>query len=125
MSIVGPTRLPRLHTAHTDVLFAYLKGTPLLDANDRAVLDEEGKPIYVLPSAAVLKEVREFLKDNDITSEPFEGTPTDELAKRLTKFDDEDLFLEQAEDVITPPEPNEVASQADSAQENPPVVDYQ
>jgi hypothetical protein len=104
MSIVGPTRLPRLHKAHTDVLFAHLKGTPLLDANDRAVLDEFGKPIYLLPSAAVLKEVREFLKDNQITSEPFEGTPTDSLAKQLTKFEDEDLFLEQSEDPLTPPE---------------------
>lgn len=110
MSTTHVARLPKLHLAHTEVLFKALQGTPLLDANDRAVLDDSGKPIYLPPTAAVLKEVREFLKDNGIDSEPIEGGPVESVAKKLKQFDGEPLFLEESGEDLTPPEGSEEAS---------------
>lgn len=101
---VHPTKLPRLHSVYTDVLFELLKGEPLLDANDRAVLGEDGRPIYLRPKAAILKEIREFLKDNGIDSEPLEGSPVDSVAKKLTHFDGEPLYLEESGETQNLPE---------------------
>jgi hypothetical protein len=92
---VQPTKLERLHRDFSDTLSEMLKGEPLVDANGTAVLDELGKPIYVRPKAAILKEIREFLKDNGIDSEPIEGTPVDSVAKKLTQFDGDPLYLEE------------------------------
>lgn len=36
-----------------------------------------------------LNVARQFLKDNEISSVPVEGTPTGDLAKELPEFDDE------------------------------------
>lgn len=97
MAIVHPAKLPKLHRDLTDALSEGLKGTPLLDANDRAILDESGKVIYRRPDAAFLKVVREFLKDNGIESEPIEGSPVESVAKQLTHFEGDPLFLEEPE----------------------------
>lgn len=102
--MVHSTKLPRLHSAYTDVLFELLKGEPLLDANGTAVLGEDGKAIYVRPKAAVLKEIREFLKDNGIDSEPVEGGATESLAKRLTQFEGDPLYLEEPDQAENLPE---------------------
>lgn len=95
MSVVHKAKLPRLHQDFTDVLSEMLKGEPLLDANGRAVLDDNSRPIYVRPGPAFLKVVKEFLKDNGIDSEPIEGGATHSLAKELTHFDGDPLFLEE------------------------------
>ena len=104
MSTAHVAKLPKLHIAYTDVLLELLKGEPLVDANGSAVLDEHSKPIYVRPKAAILKEIREFLKDNGIDSEPIDGTPVESLAKKLTHFDGDPLYLEAPDTVETLPE---------------------
>lgn len=93
MSQVNPAKLPKLHRDFTDVLSEMLQGEPLLDANGRAVLDDNSRPIYVRPTAAVLREVRTFLKDNGIDTEPVEGSPIREVSKQLKQYD-EPLTLE-------------------------------
>jgi hypothetical protein len=101
---VQPTKLERLHKGLAETFLDMLKGEPLTDANGTAVLGEDGKAIYVRPKAAILKEIREFLKDNGIDSEPLEGTPVDSVAKKLTQFDGDPLYLEESGVLETLPE---------------------
>jgi hypothetical protein len=95
MGVVQPTKLERLHKGLADTFLDMLKGEPLVDPNGTAILDEHSKVIYVRPKAAILKEIREFLKDNGIDSEPIEGTPVDSVVKTLKQFDGEPLYLEE------------------------------
>ena len=79
-------------------LFCKTGGEPLtkriyLD-KDGHIVYFEGKPLMRRAPASVLKEVREFLKDNGIDEEPLEGGPTQSLAKQLKQFDDDPLELE-------------------------------
>jgi len=96
MNNVQPTKLERLHKGLAETFLDMLKGEPLVDPSGAAILGEDGKPIYVRPKAAILKEIREFLKDNGIDSEPLEGTPVDSVATQLTQFDGDPLYLEEA-----------------------------
>ena len=96
MGVVQPTKLERLHKGLADTFLDMLKGEPLVDPNGTAILDEHSKVIYVRPKAAILKEIREFLKDNGVDSEPMDGTPVDSVAKKLTQFDGDPLFLEES-----------------------------
>jgi len=93
---VQPTKLGRLHTGLADTFLEMLKGEPLVDPNGTLILGADGKVIYLRPKPAVLKEIREFLKDNGIDSEVIEGTPVDSVAKQLTQFDGDPLYLEES-----------------------------
>ena len=95
MSSVKVTRLERLHTGAAEAFLAALKGTPLVDASGAAILDENRKVIYIPPTAAMMGKIIEFLKDNGIDSEPMDGTPVDSVAKTLTTFDGDPLYLEE------------------------------
>lgn len=94
---VKHTKLERLYSALAETFLEGLRGEPLVDPNGAAILDENSKPIYVRPKPAFLKEVREFLKDNGIDSEPLDGTPVDSVTKSLKQFDGEPLYLEESE----------------------------
>jgi hypothetical protein len=94
MSNIRPVKLPGLHRGLTDEFFEQLKPQPILDKEGHIVYFE-GKPLMRRAPASVLKEVREFLKDNGIDEEPIEGGPVQSLAKQLKKFDDEPLELTQ------------------------------
>lgn len=94
MSQVGPARLPKLHVDYTAELFEQLKPQPVLDKEGHIVYFE-GKPLMRRAPASVLKEVREFLKDNGIDQEPLEGGPVASLATQLRHFDDEPLEIEE------------------------------
>ncbi len=98
MSHPHVSKLNRLHTVLSEVFLELLKGEPLVDANGTAIVDEQGKPIYLRPKANILKEAREFLKDNGIDREPLPGTGLPEMVKQLQKFDDEPLQIEVEED---------------------------
>ena len=91
------SKLNRLHVDLTDTFAALLRGEPLLDAFGTAVLDEKGRPIFIPPKANILKEIREFLKDNGIDREPIEASGLPEMAKQIRQWDDEPLLLEVEE----------------------------
>jgi len=110
MNIVKATKLERIHTGACEAFLLALKGTPLMDANGSAVLDENSKPIYVPPTAAMMGKIIEFLKDNGVDSEPMDGTPVDSVAKKLTQFDGDPLYLEAPDSQLLPPEAEEEAS---------------
>lgn len=87
------SKMAGLHAGLCDVMKEMLKGEP--------VLTKEGEPVYVNgqllmkpPSAAVLREIREMLKDNGIDEEPTDGSKIMSVAKAARQFDDdEDPFL--------------------------------
>jgi hypothetical protein len=93
MSHIGHSKLNKIHAAYAEVCMELLKGEPLVDANGTAVLDGEGKLIYLRPKANILKEIREFLKDNGIDQEPLNGSPLHTLSQ-LPTFHDEPLLLD-------------------------------
>lgn len=87
------TYMGRLHAGLCQVHLKNLKGKPLLDREGHPVLDDKGHVIIALPSAAMLKEIREFLKDNGIDREPTDVTPL-LIAEEARKFDEyEDPIL--------------------------------
>jgi len=94
---VQPTKLERLHKGLAETFLDMLKGEPLVDPSGAAILDENSKVIYVRPKAAILKEIREFLKDNGVDSEPMDGTPVDSVVKTLKHYDGDPLFLEESD----------------------------
>jgi hypothetical protein len=70
-----------------------LKGEPVRDEDGHVVM-LNGEPLMQIPTAAHLKEVREFLKDNGIDEEPTEGSEVMNVAKAIRKYDDApDPFL--------------------------------
>ena len=92
------TYMGRLHVGLCQVHLKNLKGKPHLDSEGNPVVDAQGKVLMDMPSAAMLKEIREFLKDNGIDSEAIEGEPVTQVAKQLRQFDDEpDPFLVESD----------------------------
>lgn len=87
------TYMGQLHTGLCKAHLKNLKGKPHLDNEGNPVLDASGKVIMDPPSAAVLKEIREFLKDNGIDREPTDVIPL-QIAEEARKFDEyEDPIL--------------------------------
>ena len=97
MAVVKATKLERLHTLTAEAFLLAVKGTPLVDPNGTAILDENNKVIYVPPTAAMMGKIIEFLKDNGVDSEPLEGTPVDSVVKTLKHYDGDPLFLEESD----------------------------
>lgn len=83
------TKLYQLHTAFAD----YLKG--VLESGEVVQIKE--KTVRVSPTSGTLKEIREFLKDNDITGIAVDGSPLAELASTPLKS----LPFQESEDVTT------------------------
>lgn len=86
---VHPTKLHALHTQLATVMAEMLRGEPLVC--DGVVIMHEGKPLIMPPKPSVLKEVREFLKDNGIDEAKIYNSPTENLALGLKHFEDDDL----------------------------------
>lgn len=85
------TKLPSIHARYCEVALDILQGEPVLIENTqghRVPLIENGKVVRKY-TAACLREVREFLKDNHIDQEPIEGTAIHDVAKAITHFEDE------------------------------------
>lgn len=71
-----------MHNALAEVLLKAVKeGTPLLLPSGAPVLDENNKPIIGPAPAAVLNQVRQFLKDNDVKAIPVKGSALDQLGR--------------------------------------------
>lgn len=73
------TRLHALHGALCDH-FAKL----LVDGEEHVT--KEGEVVKTPPSAATLRELRQFLKDNEITSVPGPKNPMGNLVGTLPRF---------------------------------------
>lgn len=71
------TKANKLHDKLCDVL------TDLMDNGE--VVEVEGEMRKRPPSAAILNVVRQFLKDNDITGIPVDGTPLNALTQTERK----------------------------------------
>lgn len=62
--------------------------------NGEQVVDiETGEVSFRKPSAAVLAQIRQFLKDNKIEASPENGSPLAHLVGVLPKFTDEDARI--------------------------------
>jgi hypothetical protein len=75
-----------VHSALADVYIKYLTG---------GVEDENGNPLKA-PPAAVLKEIREFLKDNKIQGTSREGSTLGTLASILPSFPTESEDIDES-----------------------------
>jgi hypothetical protein len=84
-------------TAATDKQVAEIHG--LLASMFRQILTEgavrlakDGEVVKVTPDAAMIREIRNFLLDNDIKAVPKKGTPLGDLVEAAFPFssDDED-----------------------------------
>jgi len=83
------TYLGRIHKTLCEVLLQALKGTPMLDALGIPIRDAQGHERYELPSPQILREIREFLKDNNIDSEPIEASSIAKIAQLARQYDDD------------------------------------
>jgi hypothetical protein len=85
---VSTTYMGRLHKALCEVLLDSLRGEPLIDDQGQHLLDINGRPRYERPTPQMLREIREFLKDNGIDQEPLDGTPVAQIASMARQYDD-------------------------------------
>jgi len=97
---VQRTKLYEIHQKQCRVLLKALDGEPLLDGEGNPVIIA-GEVFLKPPTAAVLREVREFLKDNGIDQEPMEGSGVVEVSKALEFYDD------SADPLLCSPEQNQ------------------
>lgn len=78
--------LERLHNAlAAELIKAVKEGVPLVLPNGDPVVDAEGRAVFAPAPAAVLNQVRQFLKDNDIKCSPTGNTPAEELGKAVNE----------------------------------------
>lgn len=95
MSAAKKELLERMHNAFAEVLLkAVEEGTPLLLPDGSAVVDAKGQPLKGPPPAALLNQVRQFLKDNDVKALVVQGSRLDELGRA---FGDVTLAFEGSE----------------------------
>ena len=71
------TKANKLHEKLCDVLIE------VMDQGE--IVEVDGVPVKRRPSPAMLNVVRQFLKDNDITGIPVEGSPLGELTAETRK----------------------------------------
>lgn len=83
------TKLYQLHNAFAE----YLKGV----LENGEVVQFKGETFKVSPTSGTLKEIREFLKDNEITGIAVDGSPLGELASTPLKS----LPFQESEDVAS------------------------
>ena len=93
---VRTTYMGKLHENLCKVMLEALKGEPLFDKKGKPVL-RDGEPVMILPRAATLKEIREFLKDNGIDQEPIEGTAIHDVKEKYLTYEDEPLLIPERE----------------------------
>lgn len=90
---VSKTYMGQLHAGLCKVHLKHLKGRPMLDGEGHQMIDPQGRPMMELPTSSILKEIREFLKDNGIDREPTDVIPL-QIAEEARKFDEyEDPIL--------------------------------
>lgn len=86
------TYMGRLYDGLCQAMLQALKGEPIVvgDGDEQMVLrSPSGEIERTPPKAALLKEIREFLKDNGIDREPINTEAIHEVAGAITKYDDE------------------------------------
>lgn len=86
---VSTTYMGRLHKKLCEVLLDALKGEVVLDDHGNPVTDDFGQQKFSRPTPQLLKEVREFLKDNGIDSEPLDGSPVAQISSMARVYEDE------------------------------------
>jgi len=101
--VVHSTKIGQMYEGVCDAILASLQPQPALNRHGEVIMIE-GQPLMVPPSPAAIREAREMLKDNGIDSPPYEGNPINEVAKRLSVYDDEPdaLLIESMASEVNP-----------------------
>lgn len=86
---VSTTYMGRLHKTLCEVMIQGLKGEPRLDQHGVPCVDALGSPLFDPPKPALLREIREFLKDNGVDQEPLDGTPIAKVTQLARQYDHE------------------------------------
>lgn len=89
--MAAPTKgsqLAALHALACQAMIDSLKGEPIMEEGS-VLRDSEGNILCSGPTAAKLREVREFLKDHNIDQELKEGTGIYKVSEAAKKYQDE------------------------------------
>lgn len=87
------SQLEKIHSGLCKAMLDALEGEVILDDENRPVM-VDGKPLRQKVSAATMKSITDFLKNNGIDSEANEGSDLANLASKVKSFDDDEpLFI--------------------------------